>query len=90
MHQVYFNILGSNKVRGVGLSRLVKGELPWQFLSFQHQWEWVSSTVLVVDFSDIDGVISQVIMHDVRDVALDVELKYFPVVLQELFLRLNY
>lgn len=76
----------SEEVFLVDLARLVQGELLVHFLSFEHEGERVTAVVGRVDFADVDGVVGQVIVNDVRILTLNMELQDFAVVFQKLFL----
>jgi hypothetical protein len=87
MHDtVGLEVHGSEKVFLVDLARLVEGELLVHFLSFEHERERVTAVVGRVDFADVDGVVGQVIVNDVRILTLNMELQDFAVVFQKLFL----
>lgn len=88
-HAVGLEVLGGEKVFLVDLARLVQGKLLKEFLSLEHQGERVSAVVRRVHFSDVDGVIGEIVVNDIRILGLDVELQDFAVVLQKLFLRLH-
>jgi hypothetical protein len=76
----------ANEVFSVGLSWLVQGELLWKFLSSEHHGKWISARVGVVDLFDLDGIISQVVVHNVGHVTEYEEFEHFAVVLKELLL----
>lgn len=63
------------------LSWLVEIELPRNLLSFEEDVEFVLATVLVVDLPDLQGVVSQEVVHNVGRVIEYVELEYFAVIL---------
>lgn len=68
------------------LSRLVEVELAWDLLPLKENVELILATVLVVDFPDLESVVGQEVVHDVRTVIEYVELKDFPVIFEKLFL----
>jgi len=69
------------------LSWLIKCEFLRQFLTTKHQWEWVSAAVLKVDFSDLQSIISKVIVENIRDIRENIEFQDLSIILKELFLR---
>lgn len=76
----------SDKFFGYALSWLIKIELLGELLSLHKEREGVSSTVGGFDFSNLNAVVSQIVMDDVRDTALTEESQHLSVILQELFL----
>ena len=76
-------VVVSNKV----LAWLLHCEVDRQLLSLEHNGEGVSSIISMVHFSNFHSVVCQVVVHNVGQViALSVESKHFPVIVQELFL----
>ena len=68
------------------MSWLAQGELSRESGPLEKQWERVFTRIRVIDFSDLHSVISQVVMHNVRNVTEDIEPQNFTVKVQELFL----
>jgi hypothetical protein len=71
----------------VCLSWLIECELLRQFLTTEHEWEWISAAVLEIDFSDLQGVISEVVMKNVRNIGENIEFQDFSIIFKELLLR---
>jgi len=60
-----------------------------QFLTFEHEREGVSTIIGKVALSDVDGIVRQVVVNNVRVISHHVEKQHFPVVAQKLFLRFD-
>lgn len=56
---------------------------------FEHFRERVSSVIGEVNLPDINSIVCQIIVDNIRIVTLHVEFKHLSVILQELFLRFN-
>jgi len=76
-----------SEILSVCLSWLIECELLRQFLTTEHEWEWISATVLEIDFSDLQGVISEVVMKNVRNIGENIEFQDFSIIFKELLLR---
>ena len=61
------DILGDDEIFSVGLTWLIEGKLSGELLSLEHDWEWVSSRVLEVNFPDFDRIVSKEVVHDVAE-----------------------
>lgn len=70
------DVLGADEVFGVRLAGLVERKLPGQLLAAQHHGEWDAAAVCGVDFLDLDGVVSQVVVEHVSDVGEHVKLEH--------------
>lgn len=70
-----------------GLAGLVYGQFFGELLSLNKKGEGISAGVGSFNFSDFHGVISEVVVDDVGDLALAEELEDLSIVLQELLLR---
>lgn len=85
-----FQLISSQEILCIGLAWLVKSELEWKFLSSEGNREGVLARVGRVDFSDLDGVISQEEMdYVVTIVAFSEEFEHPPVIFQELLFGYN-
>lgn len=72
------------------LARLVESKVVGKFLSSQEESEVVSSIVSEMNLSDLNSVVSQVVVDNVREFfKLAVESENLKIVVQELFLALN-
>lgn len=80
-------ILRTNEILSVNLTRLVQRKFLGKLLSSKHHREGVSSTILEIDFSDFNSVISEVVVQDIGNLTEDVVAEDFSVVLEELLLR---
>ena len=69
------------------LTGLIDGESLWQFLSSQVYREGVSSVIWEMNFSDLDGIISQeIVPHKLEILRFSEESENLSVVIEELFL----
>ena len=82
-------VLRSNIVLLIDLARLVQTEFLVELLSLEHQRKRVSPVIREIALPDVDGVVRQIVVDDVRVVCDHIEQKHLPVVLQELFLTLD-
>lgn len=84
-------ITGQVVVTNEGLTWLVDIKAVWKFLSTEEQGECIATIVGVVDFTDFDSIVGQVVMyHEWEVVALCEEAKYAAIVIQELLLGSNF
>ena len=80
-------VAGQVVVSDEGLAWLIHVKAVWQFLSAQEQGEGISSIVRVVDFTDFNSVISQVVVDNKwKAVVLGEESENLSVLVQELLL----
>lgn len=83
-------VAGQVVVSDEGLAWLVDIEAIWEFLSAEEQGEGVPSVVGVVDLTDFDGVIGQVVVDNKwKAIVLSEETQHLTVHVQELLLRGN-
>ena len=82
-----FNLIASEiSVTNELLTWLIDGESLWQFLSSQVHTEGVSSVIWEMNFSDLNGVVSQEVVPDKLKVfARGEESEHLSVIIQELF-----
>lgn len=66
---------------------MVQGEILWQLLPLKGHWEGVLPGVREGNFSDLDSVVCEKVVHDVR-ISLEVgkELEHLPIIFQKLLL----
>ena len=80
-------ITGQVVVANEGLSWLVHIKAVWKLLSTEEKGESIATIVGVMDLTDLNGVIGQVVVYYERQVAaLCKEAKYLAIVIQELLL----
>ena len=72
------------------LAWLIETEFPRYLLPLEEYVEFVLATVLIIDFSDFESVVSQEVVHDIRTVIENVELEYLVVIFQKLFFIFDY
>lgn len=81
-------LLGFQEVLSISLSGLVEGKLPGEFLPFEGDREGISAWIGQTGLPDLDSVICQEVMDDIRcPLEFRKEFQHFSVVLQELLLR---
>lgn len=62
-----------SEILSIRLSWLVEGKFLWEFLSTEHQRERISTAILEVDFTDFEGIVSEIVMENIGDVWEDKE-----------------
>ena len=83
-------IAGQIVISDEGLAWLVHVETVWEFLSTEKQCKGVSSVVGVVDLTDLNGIVSQVVMDNKRKtIIFGEETQNLSVFIQKLLLRGN-
>ena len=84
-------IAGQVVVSNEGLSWLVHIKAVWKFLSTEEEGESVATIVGVMNLTDLNGVIGQIVVYyEWKIVTTGKEAKHMAIVIQELLLRSNF